>query len=310
MRWQGQYFFLTFPQCNLDKNAVLRDLNTKLRPSHIRVANELHSDGSPHIHVWCRLPTRLRTSNPNFFDTLGFHPNIQSCRSWKASLRYVSKDGDFVSLPSHEEIDALLSEQTRGRRRTNDDRTMSREISQPGDCNMFSSEEEWLRDCIKHGTSFGYAARLWALNNKFEGNITLAIPDEGEYRLRIRDGMLRELRRPRDTGTTVLTGPTGIGKTSWAILYATKPCMTVTHIDDLRLYTDNIKSLIFDDMTFTHMPIQAQIHLVDNDIPRSIHCRYGVAHIPPNIQKIFTCNSYPFDDHSAIKRRIHYIKID
>lgn len=106
----------------------------------------------------------------------------------------------------------------------------------------------------------------------------------------------------------IFWGLPGIGKTEFA-----KACMPgallVSHVDDLLLYDPNEYSgIIFDDMSFTHMPRSAQIHIVDSDNGRSIHCRYRTAWIPPNTQKIFTTNEHEgriFDlDDGAIRRRV------
>lgn len=109
----------------------------------------------------------------------------------------------------------------------------------------------------------------------------------------------------------VLVGPTGCGKTVWARRHAPKPALFVRHLDRLREFNPNYhKSIIFDDMKFTHMPTQAQIHLVDQYCHSDIHCRYTTASIPPGTPKIFTCNERPFEDHPAIRRRIHYVQVN
>ena len=111
--------------------------------------------------------------------------------------------------------------------------------------------------------------------------------------------------------STVLVGPSGIGKTTWCINNCQKPALLVTHMDELRKFDkDYHKSIIFDDMEFNHLPETAQIHLVDSDLPRAIHARYGNARIPAKTYKFFTCNKRPLSDIEAINRRIRYIYID
>lgn len=109
----------------------------------------------------------------------------------------------------------------------------------------------------------------------------------------------------------MLVGPTGCGKTVWALRFSPKPSLLVRHIDRLRDFDKEIhKSIIFDDMVFKHIPVQGQIHLVDNYLPADIHCRYTTALIPAGTAKIFTCNERPFEDHPAINRRIRYYSIN
>jgi hypothetical protein len=61
-------------------------------------------------------------------------------------------------------------------------------------------------------------------------------------------------------------------------------------------------------MDFKHLPRTSQIHLVDVDNDRSIHCRYRTAFVPARTKKIFTTNEssgliVELAD-AAVKRRI------
>lgn len=108
-----------------------------------------------------------------------------------------------------------------------------------------------------------------------------------------------------DNLTLLVVGEAGIGKTTWAKKTIPKPCLFVTHIDDLRKFKVGYHvSILFDDVCVTHFPDTAQIHLVDYENPRSVHVRYGTARIPAGIHKIFTCNTLPVSiHHAAISRR-------
>lgn len=111
----------------------------------------------------------------------------------------------------------------------------------------------------------------------------------------------------------LIWGPSGCWKTSYCrSLYP--DALMVSHIDDLlRFDPKEYTAIIFDDMCFTHLPRTAQIHLVDQDDDRSIHCRYNTAFIPAGTIKVFTSNVreiFLMDD-PAIKRRIkiHHINL-
>ena len=109
----------------------------------------------------------------------------------------------------------------------------------------------------------------------------------------------------------VISGPPGIGKTQFALAHFKNPLL-VSHMDNLsRLNRDLHDGVVFDDMEFTHLPITSQIHLLDWDIPRSIHVRYVVADIPAFTPKIFTCNPgrYPFQQDPAIDRRVQVLHV-
>lgn len=110
----------------------------------------------------------------------------------------------------------------------------------------------------------------------------------------------------------VVVGPSGCGKTSYARSRYPRALMA-THIDDLLSYDrDEHEAIIFDDMSFLHLPRTAQIHLVDWDDDRSIHCRYACAHIPRETLKIFTTNvAHIFDMcDAAIARRVKVHRVE
>jgi len=68
----------------------------------IRVARELHEDGSPHLHVLIQLEGQAHVTNPRLFDlhscslSIMFHPNIQSAKSSSDVKAYIEKDGDYM----------------------------------------------------------------------------------------------------------------------------------------------------------------------------------------------------------------------
>lgn len=105
----------------------------------------------------------------------------------------------------------------------------------------------------------------------------------------------------------IIWGPSETGKTGFARACLPKALM-VTHIDDIKKFDPReYDGLIFDDMSFIHLPRESQIHLVDTEEDRSIHCRHTTGLIPRNTKKIFTTNVQDgciFMDDPAINRRI------
>lgn len=110
------------------------------------------------------------------------------------------------------------------------------------------------------------------------------------------------------TGTHIFWGDSGLGKTEYAkSLLPT--ALFVTHLDQLTQYDPSVyEGIIFDDMSFAHLPREAQIHLVDQDNDRNMHVRYRTAHIPRNTRKIFTTNIFAgrifLTEDQAIRRRV------
>lgn len=109
---------------------------------------------------------------------------------------------------------------------------------------------------------------------------------------------------PLENYTNVVIGPPNCGKTQYALAHFKKPLL-VSHQDDLLDFKPEYHTgIVFDDMDFKHWSRNSQIHLVDYNNSRSIHCRYRCAKIPKHTCKIFTCNYYPFDEDEAIGRRV------
>lgn len=111
----------------------------------------------------------------------------------------------------------------------------------------------------------------------------------------------------------VLWGEPGIGKTCLAQTLIPN-ALFVTHTDDLLRYDAATHGgIIFDDMSFMHLPREAQIQVFDREQTRSIHCRYQTATIPAGTPKIFTTNnnngSIYLGGDGALARRITVIEM-
>ncbi len=105
----------------------------------------------------------------------------------------------------------------------------------------------------------------------------------------------------------VLYGDPGIGKTEFALAHF-KRALFVTHMNDLAHLGDH-DGIIFDDMSFCHIPREACVQLVDMKQTRSIHIRYSTATIPRFTRKIFLTNAlggtiFTDQEHDAIQRRV------
>lgn len=286
-KFDSRSFFLTYAQSGeLTRQQVQDHLGSIAVLEWCRVASEQHEDGNPHIHAVGRWDTRVQSRNPRFLDVAGFHPNIQPIRSVRAAVQYVSKDGQFTDIgavpePADPDTDwAVAATQL--------------------------TEAEYFRRAMRARVSYMYADRFWRMARAH------AATEIGEDYVPDVERECFELRIhvPADEKSTVVIGPTGCGKTSWAKRVAKKPALWVRHIDTLRCFrAGHHQSIIFDDMSFKHMPREAQIHITDWSDEAQLHCRYGVALIPAQVQKIFTANEMPFSDDSAVARRIYKIVV-
>lgn len=282
-RFDSCYVFLTYPHSNLDHNTVHSHINELCPVEWLRVCTERHDDGDEHNHVIAKFSRRFQTRNERAFDILNRHPKIEPVKSVPKAVAYVAKDGqftDFGSVPAG-----------------NTKRSTEQALALAGD----PDEGSYLRACLEARIPYQYAKRIRELQFT---DTSSTIDELYTSLLEWECETLRSQTLPENS-CAVLVGPSGCGKSSWAKRVVPKPALFVSHIDTLRLFRANYhKAIIFDDMCFTHLPLQAQIHLVDWIDSRQIHCRYGTATIPAKTIKVFTCNDWPFMDHPAINRRI------
>jgi len=89
---QAKRFFLTYPQCDLDKTMVADWLLSQHGVHQCIVAEEKHEDGNPHLHVYLTFEKAKRISKADHFDCQGFHPSIESCKNMKKCVEYITKE--------------------------------------------------------------------------------------------------------------------------------------------------------------------------------------------------------------------------
>lgn len=293
-RAQGKVFALTYPQSDFDLQEYIADMQIKTcgskRIIEIVVCAETHQDGSPHRHALIRWSGRVDIRHADYFDFQNRHANVQVARNPNAWRNYIKKDNTFeVWVPSGQPVEEENSIYDNARE---------------------MEEEEFFEYCRRNNVPYGFADRAWRtvtskrelITYREDPNPDLAIPFPRE---------LAEYELKTDLVTNVIVGPSGCGKTTYCLRNMTKPVLFVTHVDDLNCYSPRVhKSILFDDMTFTHLHREAQIHLVDRYLPRTVHRRYGTSTIYPGTQVTLTANTPPilYGD-EAIRRRINLLEM-
>jgi len=287
--YNGKRFFLTFARCRDSAEDLVKFLQSRANVSYFLVANELHEDGTPHLHACIEFDS-VQRHDKDWLNFNGKHPNKQDPRKWEACKQYCKKDGKFIEGPE----DYVLRECLR---------TMApSEIAK-----TFDEKPKWFDYCVQNKIAYSFAKDFWewSRNDQF----TIQADDETQGKI---CKSLDSLEFCRDKfKTLVLCGESGCGKTTWAKRNAPRPALFVSHIDTLKKFDTEVhKSIIFDDVDFNHYPRTSQIHLVDFDNPRAIHVRYGCVEIPAGIFKIFTCNSHPLTlTDAAIRRRVQVYNV-
>lgn len=95
-RLNCKQFFLTYPQCNINKEDLLEKMINKQFIEQYVISREKHEDGNFHLHAYIKYNYKLNITNPDHFDIDGFHPNIQAVKDTRACIAYIKKDGDFI----------------------------------------------------------------------------------------------------------------------------------------------------------------------------------------------------------------------
>jgi len=263
------------------------------------VGAEKHENGDPHRHAFVQFDKPLRTRNEKYFDYGNYHPNVQGCRSPKASLRYVQKEGDFLEEGCY--VEANSGPDKKEAVPAADIKKAATEMT-IGDFLCWCSENR-----VMYGRDIWQAYARTDTTTILDGdNFNPRYLDPAFLKMmqeKLREGLIQEK-------AVVLVGASGIGKTVIAKRLIRKPALFVSHIDQLKSFRPGYhKGIVFDDVGFKHTPITNQIAICDYDNPRAIHCRHTVANIPARVMKIFTCNDAPLElEHEAIARRIQLIQ--
>jgi hypothetical protein len=291
--------FLTFPKADFSIQEYLSEIRAQPNVVYATVSSEKHEDGSLHRHALIQYDKPFRTRNEKIFDYKGFHPNVQGARSPSATKKYVQKGGSFVEGGKFVESKFKKFEK---------ESVCPEEIVEKAKELNYVEYMAWAS-----ANRVMYADKIWNAAAKKDMATIVEYPD---YDHRLLDpAFFRMMEEKLAQGIDeekglVMIGASGIGKTILAKRLIKKPALFVSHLDQLKLFRpDYHKGIIFDDITFNHIPPQSQIHLVDWHESRAIHCRHVIATIPKHTVKIFTCNEAPLDlENEAIARRITVVR--
>jgi len=184
------------------------------------------------------------------------------------------------------------------------------------------SDLEDVREALDSGTSMRTIARThfstWCRNRHALGEYVRMVASERKIVKFTLDKFSLQPLSFADHCSYWIWGPTGTGKTNFALAHFEMPLL-VRHLDDLKEFDETIHDgIVFDDISFTHVPFQQVLNVTDSDFDASVHCRFVNAKIPAGTKRIFTHNTengiYPGDctptQVEAIDRRIVKVFIE
>lgn len=284
-KFRAQYktFGLTYSKCTLTRKDLVDKLLEKIDITDYYCVQETHDPKKEgydplyphHLHIWFQVASKPNIKNSNFFDIDGFHPNIgKKKRNW--IWNYLKKQDTFPYTNIPEGYVGL---------------------AKAGDykeaCQRFAEEhpKEYVINLDRVHTNLRKLGRPDRVAKIYP--LKVQPPEDWKS----------------DEKSLHIIGKSGSGKTEWAKSYIDslgKSYLYVTHIDKLKNYNGE-DFLIFDDMSFNHLPRETAIHLAEVKNSSDIHCRHSPAYLPPGVGRIFTSNSYdiwPLDEFGAISRRI------
>jgi len=297
-RLNTQQIFLTYAQCDKTPLEIYDFLSKKVEVDKYIVAQEKHKDGNNHIHAYLLLKKKVNIKNARHFDLEEFHPKVEGCRSWKNVVKYVTKDGNYITNYDPDIIKKLIDDSLK----VGDIYQKARDLAKEGKVQEGISvleHRKTVRDLVVHGNAIQRNLRALGVKRRLP-----------EFSL---DDFNVSFEWDRSK-SLILWGETNTGKTSLAKALLPR-ALFVTHKDRLKEYDENeYEGLIFDDMSFKHWPREAQIHIVDFDNDRQIDVKHGMAVIPARTPRIFTTNVMPAEmllaNDGAIARRIQEVFID
>lgn len=119
------------------------------------------------------------------------------------------------------------------------------------------------------------------MSSKFKEDVDIALYDISQFnRSPITDF----------SKTMVLVGPTGIGKTQYALAHFKNPLLIKDKNDYIR-YSRHTDGIIYDDLSFTSWNPMTFLHMVENETAITQDVKFGHVRIRANIPKFILVNS-------------------
>ncbi|AFM38721.1 replication initiator protein [Jacquemontia mosaic Yucatan virus] len=297
-RLASRNIFLTYPQCSLDKNHVLELLQnlpwTIVRPTYIRVAREIHSDGNPHLHILIQLSGKSNIKDERFFDishpsrSTPFHPNIQAAKDTNAVKNYITKEGDYCESGQYKVSGATRTNKEDVYHNALHAESMAAAIAiiKAGDPVRWITQGHNIRSNLQ----FDFAKQKEPWTPKFPLSSFNNVPEEMQEWADDyfgRDSAARPLR-PR---SIIIEGDSRTGKTQWARTLGSHNYIS-GHLDfNSKTYSDDVEYNVIDDVAPNYLKMKHWKELIGAQTDWQSNCKYGKPReIKGGLPAIVLCN--------------------
>ncbi len=243
---------------------------------YIIYGKEISATGTPHLQGY------LYTSNRVNLDWLREHlsgtAHFEAADgSHEQNRAYCSKGTGTSAAPQNADVTTLGEMPRQGKRKDLDDFKAASVLGMTKR-QMMEDDQHW-KVWFRNRHSAELTRQYW--NHRNEGGN----PDDFPL-----DAFLMDDLDINDGKTIILYGPTSVGKTTFAVAHFKNP-LFVCDMDDLKnLDEGSHDGIVFDDMSFMHIPRDPQVHIVDQRRRNSIRIRFVTCSIPRKFPKIITTN--------------------
>nr|UMP08212.1 replication associated protein [Bean golden yellow mosaic virus] len=300
-RVQSKNYFLTYPRCSIPKEEALSQLqkiHTATNKKFIKVCEERHENGEPHLHALIQFEGKFVCTNKRLFDLVSstrsthFHPNIQGAKSSSDVKKYIDKDGVTIEWGQFQ-VDGRSA---RGGQQSANDSYAKALNADSIESALTILKEEQPKDYVLHNHNirsnleriFVKAPEPWVPPFPLSSFINVPVVMQ-EW---VEDYFGRgSAARPERPISIIVEGDSRTGKTMWARSLGPHNYLS-GHLDfNSRVYSNAVEYNVIDDISPNYLKLKHWKELIGAQKDWQSNCKYGKpVQIKGGIPSIVLCN--------------------
>jgi hypothetical protein len=320
-RLNAKQAFLTYPNLNIAREDLLKQLNLKFPVKNYIISKEEHVSGEFHMHAYIEFTGTVNIRNPHVLDIFNgkelVHGNYQGVKSKPGTIQYLTKEDTkmLTSLDLKASLDRnMVKKSTTDANFYKTIFEIAKESGYEEALDFFCEKRPDLvpksyaslkRNLVKYCEDVLYRKEL-----ELEHPLSSYNPPK-ELKNWVENDM--------DNKSLILIGKPGTGKTEYLIALLNSLGLNpflVKDLNILRELTPLNKAIIFDDISISHLDAMQKLSLFDKEQDTQLRILYKSIRINQSTIKAFTKNDLesllPSDDtyFEAMKRRVAIVTID